>query len=175
MSAPASRRFLRPIPGGLPFFHPAVLLATWGGSGLLRPASGTWGSLAALPFAWGLAWAGGVWLLAAATVAVTLIGIAVADHLEHASGDKDASAIVIDEVAGQWLTVLPLAALGLFGAWHYAAGFALFRLFDVLKPWPVSWADRQLPGGLGVVLDDVLAGLYAALALILGVLLVGHV
>lgn len=172
--APGSR-FLRPTPAGLPLGHPLVLLATWGGSGLLRPASGTWGSLAALPFAWGLAWLGGAGLLAAATLLVALVGIAVADRLERLSGEKDASAIVIDEVAGQWLTLLPLAALGRFDLWLYAAGFALFRLFDIAKPWPVSWADRRLPGGLGVMLDDILAGLYAGLLLAVGVMVLTDV
>jgi len=69
--------------------------------------------------------------------------------------------VVIDEVAGQWLTLLVAPPDLLL----YLAGFLLFRLFDIRKPWPVSWADQSLPGGLGVMVDDLLAGLYAALFL----------
>jgi phosphatidylglycerophosphatase A len=72
-------------------------------------------------------------------------------------GEEDPGWIVIDEVVGQGLTLL-LTPPDLL---NYAAGFALFRLFDIKKPWPVSWADQQIKGGLGIMLDDVLAGIYA--------------
>lgn len=74
----------------------------------------------------------------------------------------DPGEIVIDEVAGQWLALLsaPLTPLA------YALVFLLFRIFDICKPWPVRWADRQVPGGLGIMLDDLLAAVYAALALL---------
>ncbi|HIJ62166.1 MAG TPA: phosphatidylglycerophosphatase A [Rhodospirillaceae bacterium] len=148
----------------LPFRHPAIWLATWFGAGLLPKAPGTWGSLAALPFAWAISEAGGGGLLAAAVALVSVVGWWAAERYAKASGDGDPGPVVIDEVAGQWL-VLTMVPPGLAG---YALGFVLFRLFDIVKPWPVSWADRQLKGGLGIMLDDLLAGLYglAVLALL---------
>lgn len=142
------------------------ITATWFGSGQLRPASGTWGSLAALPFAWGLAWLGGPWLLLAATIVVTLVGIRAAQIYSDVTGTHDNGRIVIDEVAGQWLTLV-LAPLDPAA---YAAGFVLFRFTDIVKPWPARWVDQHMGGGAGIVLDDVVAGLYAAIALVL----IGH-
>lgn len=141
---------------------PAILLATWFGAGYLPKAPGTWGSLAALPFAWALLAAGGPSLLAVAALLVSLAGWWAADRYMAASGTHDPGQIVVDEVAGQWLALLGAPHLSW---WGFAAGFLLFRLFDIVKPWPVSWADRKVPGGLGVMLDDVLAGVMAALAL----------
>jgi len=77
------------------------------------------------------------------------------------SGAEDPGAVVIDEIAGQWLALLAVEPT-LVG---YAVGFALFRAFDILKPWPVSWADCNVTGGIGVMLDDVLAAAYAGGAL----------
>ena len=148
-------------PSALPLHHPAALIATWFGAGLMPHAPGTWGSLAALPFAWIIAWAGGIWALAAATAAVSLLGCWAAGRYIRARGKQDPGDVVVDEVAGQWLTLLPAATdIGFF-----AAGFVLFRIADIAKPWPASWADRRLKGGLGCMLDDLLAGTYAALAL----------
>ena len=149
----------RPLPAGIAAWHPATLAATWFGVGLFRFASGTWGSLAALPFAAAIAWAGGAVALGLAVLAVFGLGVWAAERIGR-SGEKDSSVIVIDEVAGQWLTLLP-AALD----WRlYAAGFVAFRLADIVKPWPASWADQRVAGGLGGMLDDILAGLYAGLA-----------
>ena len=77
-------------------------------------------------------------------------------------GQDDPGAVVIDEVAGQWLTLLPAATTVW---WHWLAGFALFRFFDIVKPWPVGWADRRVKGGLGVMVDDIIAGAYAGVLL----------
>lgn len=153
---------------------PAVLLATWFGSGLLPRAPGTWGSLAALPPAWFIhlsaGWAG----LLAGVVIVFVIGIWAANGYMERFGGDDPSPVVIDEVAGQWLTLAAAAWLTPYGPdlAHYGVAFVMFRLADIFKPWPVSWADRAIKGGLGVMLDDILAGLYAALAvfLIMGIL-----
>jgi phosphatidylglycerophosphatase A len=87
-----------------------------------------------------------------------------------ASGIRDPSAVVIDEVAGQWL-VLVAAPLDPFA---YAVAFLLFRIFDIWKPWPVRWADCRVRGGLGIMLDDLLAAVYAVAAL-LGLLAIGGV
>ena len=147
------------------------LIATWFGAGLLRPAPGTWGTLAALPFAWALHLLGGFWLLAVATAAVFAVGWWVSARLTGPD-DPDPSEIVIDEVAGMWLALWPVS-LGAIWAdvdvlWLWpgiVVAFLGFRLFDVWKPGPVGWADR-LHSPLGLMLDDILAGLMAAVMVI---------
>jgi phosphatidylglycerophosphatase A len=146
---------------GLPFRHPAALLATWFGIGLVPVMPGSLASLAALPCAWAIDSLGGMRGLAIAIGIVTTIGCWAAAKAAASSAVKDPGWIVIDEVAGQWLALLPAPLDPLF----YALGFLLFRLFDTWKPWPVGWADRHIQGGLGVMLDDLLAAVYAALAL----------
>lgn len=146
-------------------------LATWFGAGLLPKAPGTWGSLAALPFAWVILRYGGMWWLLAAIILVFLVGWWASQIYVGRSGEADPGAVVIDEVAGQWLTLLP-AAPGVW--WHWALGFALFRFFDIVKPWPVGWADRRLKGGFGVMVDDVIAGIYAGVLLYLLMILGGE-
>ncbi|MEK9725410.1 MAG: phosphatidylglycerophosphatase A [Rhodospirillaceae bacterium] len=150
-----------PTPNPRPWRLP-ILLATWFGSGWLPVAPGTWGSLAALPCAWIIVQAGGVPALAAATVLVTAVGWWAAEAYVRELGGDDPGPVVIDEVAGQWLTLLVVAAPDPL---RYGIGFALFRLADIVKPWPASWADKRLHGGLGIMLDDVFAGVYAAAAL----------
>jgi phosphatidylglycerophosphatase A len=148
---------------GLPFWHPAVLLGTWFGAGLLPVSPGTGGSLAALPSGWALAACGGAAGLVGGAALVFAVGCWAAGAIGRASGLKDPGAIVIDEVAAQWLV---LAVAPLHPA-PYAVGFLLFRVADILKPWPASWADRRVGGGFGVMLDDVIAAIYAGLLLAL--------
>ncbi len=149
---------------GLPFSHPAGLFATWFGSGLLPEAPGSWGSLAALPFAWIIVTYAGALGLVIAAVAVFATGCWASGRVEQASGVKDAPFIVIDEVAGQWLTLVPAPLDPLF----YLAGFLLFRLFDILKPFPIRRIERGFSGGIGIMADDIAAGIYAALVLVIG-------
>ena len=146
----------------LPLSHPACLAATWFGVGLIRPAPGTWGSLAALPCGWVIVYFGGPFALAVATLAVFVLGCWAGGVYERASGGQDPGVVVIDEVAGQWLVLIAAPLDPLF----YLAGFALFRLCDITKPWPASWADRQIHGGLGIMLDDILAALYPLAAIV---------
>ena len=150
--------------------RPSRLIATFGGVGLIRPAPGTWGSAAALPLGWVLHGLGGFPLLALATFAVAALGWWAARAEEAATGSHDESAIVIDEVAGQWIALWPLS-LGLNHAgvdpWLFPwpgwlGAFLAFRLFDIWKPGPIGWADRQ-PGATGVMLDDLIAGVAAAI------------
>ena len=133
------------------------LIATFFYVGLLRPAPGTWGSLAALPVAYALLLAGGFWLLLAATVAVFVLGWIATDRVTAGMVNHDPSWIVIDEVAGQWLVLIVAPLDPAF----YALGFVLFRFADITKPWPANWAERRLPGGLGIMADDIVAGIYA--------------
>jgi phosphatidylglycerophosphatase A len=140
---------------------PAALLATWFGSGLLPVAPGSWASLVALPCAALLTWLGGPLLVLLAGAAVFILGIWAADAYMAATGVHDPPAIVVDEVVGQWLTL----ALVPPDPVVYALGFLLFRVLDVLKPWPADFVDRTVTGGFGVMLDDVVAGAYAGGAL----------
>ncbi|MFN4056748.1 MAG: phosphatidylglycerophosphatase A [Roseinatronobacter sp.] len=149
------------------------LVGTFGGVGLLRPAPGTWGSLAALPVAWGLhVWWGFV-ALALATLVVFLVGWWAAAVETFGGADPDPSEIVIDEVAGMWLALWPVSAgaalrgvdvTALWPGWIVA--FAAFRAFDIWKPGPVGWADR-MHSPLGLMLDDVFAGVLAASVVVL--------
>jgi len=141
-------------------FHPASLSATVCGIGYLPIAPGTWASAAALVPAWFIAdRLGPLALLGAALLALAL-GIWATACIQSATGEKDPGRIVIDEVAGQWIALIPVWPLDI---WLYAAGFFAFRLFDIVKPWPASWCDQKLPGAAGVMLDDIVAGIYAAI------------
>ena len=148
------------LPPGLTLKDPATLVATWFGSGLVPFASGTWGTLAAIPLAWAIWTVGGWPLLALATLGISALGVWAADAVSKRTGVKDAGFIVVDEVAGMWLTLLaaPFTPLG------WMAAFVFFRIADILKPFPAGWADRKVAGGLGIMLDDLLAALWSALA-----------
>jgi phosphatidylglycerophosphatase A len=154
---------------GLPLHHPAALIATAGGIGLLPLMPGSWGSLAALPCAWVIGALAGRAALFAAAVLAFAAGCWASATLAHASGHQDPQFIVIDEVAAQWL-VLVAAPLD----WSaYLAAFLLFRLFDITKPWPARVIERRVAAGLGIMLDDTAAALYAILFLWIGEGLLG--
>jgi phosphatidylglycerophosphatase A len=142
----------------------ASLIATFFGAGRLKPGPGTWGSLATLAL-WAILahFLPGSWLIPAniflALLAVA-VGIPAATRVARASGLKDPQFVVIDETAGQLITLIgaPLA-------WKsFLAGFILFRAFDIVKPPPVRQLER-LPEGTGIVVDDVAAGLYGLLVM----------
>ncbi len=148
-------------PEGLPPTHPAWVLGTWFGTGLIPKIPGTLASLSALPFAWIIqANLGAAGLVLAAAIAFAA-GTWACRLLVAADKVDDPGHIVIDEVAGQWLTLVPFAWLaGAPDPLFYATGFALFRLFDIVKPWPIDRAER-LNGAAGVMADDFLAAVYA--------------
>lgn len=139
----------------------ALILATWFGSGLLKPAPGTWGSLAALPFAYALSLVNDAVVFAIAIALVFAIGLWASAIYSARTQKQDASEIVIDEVVGQWIALWPWLFLAQGVIWGYVTAFALFRFFDIVKPWPVSLADRR-HDAWGVMLDDVIAGLLAS-------------
>lgn len=153
---------------GLSIWHPAALIGTWFGAGLLPWAPGSWGSLAALPFAWGIHAIAGPIGLAVAAVCAFALGWWAARIIVERGGVQDPGAIVIDEVVGQWLTLVVVTP----DPTAYALAFLLFRAADVLKPWPAGWLDRNVGGGLGVMLDDVAAAIYAAAGLVLILILI---
>jgi phosphatidylglycerophosphatase A len=138
--------------------QPAVkywrFIASGFGSGLAPKAPGTFGSLVGLVIGCLLLLAGHLALLAGIVVAIA-VGVLAIGKLPQAS--EDPGWIVIDEIAGQ---MIPLLALYTFSIWGALLSFALFRLFDILKPWPVSWADRR-QDEYGIMGDDIIAGLLA--------------
>ncbi len=137
----------------------AFVLATWFGCGLAPIAPGTAGSLAAIVIAYFLPWPPPAFALCA--LAITPLGIWAAGVTAKQVGREDPGLVVIDEVAGQWLTLSAAATLN----WKsLLLAFALFRLFDIWKPFPVNRLER-LPGGLGIMADDLAAGLYGALVI----------
>jgi phosphatidylglycerophosphatase A len=144
-----------------PLWHPSTLLATWFGAGLLPVAPGSWGSLAALPFAWAiLSLAGtstGPAVLLVASGLCFLVGWAASYFYMRHTDRKDPREVVIDEVSAQWLTLL-VANPHVW--WHWVAGFLFFRLCDIVKPFPANLIDRR-PGALAVMADDMVAGVYA--------------
>jgi phosphatidylglycerophosphatase A len=147
----------------------AWVVATWFGAGLLKPGPGTYGSVAAV-----LLWIAAAhlfhpamtWLAAGtalAALAATLIGIPAATIVAREAGREDPGFVVVDEVAGQWIALIAVRP-----DWRHALlALLLFRLFDIWKPWPIRKLEA-LPGGTGIMLDDVAAG---ALALVCGLVL----
>lgn len=154
--------WLAPLPASLRLRDPVALIATWFGSGLLPKAPGTWGSLAALPPALLIAHFGGALALVVAACIAFAVGTWAAGRYAQAAGRPDPSQVVIDEVAAQWLVLAMMPVTPL--AW--AAAFVSFRIFDVLKPWPVSLADRKIKGGFGIMFDDIIAAAYAMMVLL---------
>jgi phosphatidylglycerophosphatase A len=139
-------------------------LATCFGIGRVSIAPGTLASAAALPLGWALVRMG--WpIVVAGTIVATIIGIWACSNYVRKVGYNDPPECVIDEVAGQWFALMPIAVMGRSSDWWlYVWAFLLFRFFDIAKPWPIS-AGERLPGGLGVMMDDVLAGIAAAILL----------
>jgi phosphatidylglycerophosphatase A len=134
------------------------LVATAFGAGYAPRAPGTCGTAVAVPLAWALS-SLSIWQFGLVALGITLLGVACAQRADRAWGTEDNQRIVIDEVAGFLVTVLPVDR----GTWTtLAVGFVVFRAFDILKPPPVRWLDEHLPGGWGVVLDDIAAGLMGA-------------
>ncbi len=148
------------IHAGRVFKDPVLWLAFGFGAGLAPRAPGTAGTLAAVPlYLWFSHSVPAVYL--ALTLAVAVAGIWICGAASARLGVHDHPGIVWDEIAGYLVTMIPAP-----DGWEWVlAGFVLFRLFDIWKPWPISLADRKLEGGLGIMLDDLLAGGLAALIL----------
>jgi len=152
-----------PAPKTVVLRHPLGWIASGFGVGLAPKAAGTFGSLAALLPWW-------LWLrhlslaqYAIVVVAAFALGVWASAWVIGRTRIEDPGVVVWDEFVGQWIALVPLTLLEIDAEWiEVAIAFALFRLFDIWKPWPVRWADRQVHGGLGAMLDDALAGLLAA-------------
>ncbi len=142
----------------------AWIAGTFFGSGLLRPGPGSWGSAAAALLWYGTAIHFHVastplaWLTLAAALSALAVGVPAATRVEQESGREDPGHVVIDEVVGQWIALIHSQV----NLSHLLAAFLLFRLFDIVKPWPARQLE-SLPAGWGIMFDDVAAGVYALL------------
>ena len=137
-----------------------LILATGFGFGYAPVASGIFGTLVGIPIVWALAGVPG-WLYAVLTLLLLLVGIKAADFAEEYFNKEDAGQIVIDEVVGYMVTMyLVPVSLG-----SLVAGFFVFRFFDIFKPWPARGIDKEMPGGAGVMLDDVSSGVYSCIVM----------
>ncbi|ODS24320.1 phosphatidylglycerophosphatase [Candidatus Endobugula sertula] len=142
---------------------PVQLLALGFGSGLVPKAPGTVGTVAAIPFFFLLLLLP-IWAYVTVLFITFALGIYLCQSTADDLGVHDHPAIVWDEFVGLWVTLLPVIFLGFTWYW-LVSGFILFRFFDIIKPWPIRWFDQQISGGLGIMLDDVVAGIVAALCL----------
>ncbi len=141
--------------------NPATLIASGFYTGYLPLAPGTWGSLAILPVAAFIQFMSGNFGLLIFSVILFFVGLLAVSAYIQIDGRRDPPEVTIDEMAAQCL-VLAAASLSL---WDYVIAFALFRLFDIFKPWPISLAEKRLPSALAVMADDVGAALYAIVLL----------
>ena len=153
-----------PVPR--PFRSPVQFLAFGFGSGLARRAPGTMGTLVAVPLYWTIAYAP-LWLYSALVVLATVFGIWLCGRASKELGLHDHPGIVWDEFVGLWIT---LWAVPVEPVW-IVLGFVVFRIFDIAKPWPIGSLDRNVDGGLGIMLDDIVAGLFSCATLHLAVFL----
>jgi phosphatidylglycerophosphatase A len=152
---------------------PLQLFAFGFGSGLLPKAPGTAGSFAAL-FFFPLLLQIPLWAYALVIVVAVIAGGFICGHAAEKLGVHDDGRIVWDEFVGQWIALLPLPIWWQYGMpshlfgyiFWVALSFALFRFFDVIKPWPISWLDEKIDGGFGIMVDDLVAGVFAALLLL---------
>jgi len=145
-----------------PLGDPAMLLASVGGVGLLPAAPGTWGSLVGVAIAWAIPQPSSLLPLCAILLAA---GLWASDSVGRMSGIADPGFIVIDEVVGQALAL----ALAPHSPWAFAFGFVLFRIFDILKPWPIRQIEAKFRNGFGVMVDDLAAAVYAGAVLLIGI------
>lgn len=151
MHKPSNQQIVKKV-----FQNPSWFIAFGFGSGLIPKAPGTWGTLAAIPVY--LLFANTPWYCyLIATIAAFILGVFVANNVSKELGEHDYQGIVWDEVVGYLLTMF-LAPPGFI--W-IIVGFILFRIFDIWKPQPIRWVDKQVHGGLGIMLDDVLAAIPA--------------
>lgn len=142
-------------------YDPVLFLAFGFGSGLARKAPGTVGTLSALPIYWLLSQTNTV-IYSLVTITVCASGIWICGQASDKLGENDFGGIVWDEIAGYLVTLW-----GVPYSWQaMLAGFLLFRYFDIVKPWPIRQIDKNLHGGLGIMLDDIVAGLFAAIILL---------
>jgi phosphatidylglycerophosphatase A len=143
--------------------NPVHFLALGFGSGLLKPAPGTWGTLSALPIYYLMVsyFAVSIEVYSLTLLLALLLGIYLCGKTAQDVGEHDHGAIVWDEIVGFLVTMFAVQPT----LTNVIAGFVLFRFFDILKPWPIKWLDQKVHGGFGIMIDDVLAGIAACVIL----------
>ncbi|MBS7834553.1 phosphatidylglycerophosphatase A [Wohlfahrtiimonas chitiniclastica] len=139
---------------------PAQFLASGFGSGCAPVAPGTFGTLAAVPFWFAMTYLPDLWY-AVITAFVFVLGCIVSDQASRELNVHDHGGIVIDEFVGFFITMFLVPA----NIYTAILGFVLFRIFDVIKPWPIQWVDQKMKGGIGIMVDDVLAGIMALISI----------
>lgn len=149
-----------------PFRSPVQFLAFGFGAGLSRWAPGTVGTLVGVPLYLSFAQAP-LWLYTAIVVVAAIVGVWICDRASEELGVHDHSGIVWDEFVGLWIALWAVPAEPLW----IVLGFVVFRVFDIAKPWPIGPLDRHVEGGFGIMVDDVVAGVFSCAALHLAVLL----
>jgi len=140
---------------------PTLCLAFGFGSGLSKKAPGTMGTLIAVPIYLALVQAGFV-IYSVLTILCSLVGIWICGKAAEKLGEHDFGGIVWDEIAGYLITMWFVG----FSWQNVVLGFVLFRVFDIIKPWPIKWIDKKVSGGFGIMFDDVVAGVFAGLILL---------
>lgn len=148
--------------------NPTNFLALGAGSGLAPVAPGTFGTIAAIPLA--MLMPNNLAIYTLIVIVLFVVGVWLCDGCANNLGVHDHPAIVFDEWVGYLITMIAVPR----SLWFLALGFVLFRLFDVLKPWPISTADKRVSGGLGIMVDDVIAGFFAAACIHLIIFLLGY-
>jgi phosphatidylglycerophosphatase A len=142
------------------FHHPLHFISFGFGSGLLPKMPGTWGTVVAIPIYLFIA-SYPLWLYALITLLLICFAVYACDVTARDIGVHDHPGIVLDEIVGYLLTMIAIPA-----EWEWIVlGFIIFRVFDIWKPWPIRWIDRHVKGGFGIVVDDLLAGVYAWIVL----------
>lgn len=139
---------------------PILCLAFGFGSGLAKKAPGTFGTLAAVPIYIALAQTN-IWIYSVVSVLCSVVGVWICGIAAEKLGEHDFGGIVWDEIAGLLITMWFVV----FSWQNLLLGFVLFRAFDIIKPWPIKWIDQKVSGGFGIMLDDVIAGVFAGLVL----------
>ena len=143
--------------------NPVHFLAFGLGTGASPYAPGTVGTLLGVPLVYLLShWP--LWVYLLVTAVLTVIGIWACDKTSKDIGVHDHGGIVIDEVAGYLVTMIAVPV----NVWTLIAAFFIFRFFDIIKPWPISWLDKQVQGGVGIMVDDLLAGVYGLAVIWIG-------
>ena len=143
---------------------PVLFLAFGFGSGLAKKAPGTMGTVAAIPV-YLLFAQFNFWVFSLLTIISTVVGVWICDVAAKKLNEHDYGGIVWDEVAGYLITMWFTVAFIPFSWTAIISGFILFRIFDIIKPQPIKWVDSQVEGGLGIMLDDVIAGIFAGVIL----------
>lgn len=153
---------IRPVPQAVNPLSFNYLIVTWLQSGRIRPMSGSWGSLAALPFCWTISAAFGPVGLIVFAALMLAAGLKALDYYLPLAKQTDPSEVVIDEVVGM---AIMWCFIPYNGFWPIVFGFVFFRIFDAIKVGPVGWCDRHIKGAFGVIADDMVAGLLAGITL----------